>query len=246
MKKIIISALCLTSFSSISGEIRNLGKKVQKENFKTGELKEFKLTHNNYRATFSPGDHSFGTKMIAEYKTKNISSLEDYAVVQYIKGCIFESSSKDGVINKWSRKVTQSFGEMIPFRYEEWTIDSVDSDPIYASTANDRHGRYRWNTNSNYNYKTEYIYRDQVPTIPKLYIRDIPGTTINDATSAVNISLKFKTCIMEVTDIPESVDVPTLNIRDKAIKCLEWDSSFIFNHNLNKYENKSSIDSFCM
>jgi hypothetical protein len=117
MRKTLISFLCLTSISSFSGEVRNFGNKVQVQKFHSSELKSFKLTHNNYKAIFAPNDYSYGTKMIAEYTTGSVSSLEDFAVVQYIKGCIFESALKNGDVEKWSQKVTHSFGELIPFKY---------------------------------------------------------------------------------------------------------------------------------
>jgi len=63
--------------------------------------------------------------------------------------------------------------------------------------------------------------------------------------NGLNISLKFKTCLYLRKDIPRK-STPTEIDLTKAISCHDWSSSFIFNHDENKYESPEGIDSFCL
>ena len=242
---VLVLSIVIASFNSEAGSVINLGTKYKKAISPSEEIDLFKLTFNNYQVKFSNTSSSYGTKLYAEYKTKSISQLEDYVVVQYIKGCLFDSKLENGEIVKSSKYMTASFGELIPFKYKKWTIDTIDTDPVYASTSTDRHGRYRWNKSSNYNHKTEKYIRDEYPTKPSLYIRDIPGTAVVDDNIAKNISLKFKTCLIKEQDVPLTTDDPEIDLTAKAISCLNWDSSFIYNFEKEKFENLNKIDSYC-
>jgi hypothetical protein len=50
---------------------------------------------------------------------------------------------------------------------------------------------------------------------------------------------------LKVSDIPISVDNASVDLRAKALKCFDWDSTFIYNHFEKIYENPKEIDSFC-
>ena len=246
--------LLLCTQVAFAGKITEFDYKEYTSNFENSSVKSFNLYLNKYKAFFSNNDISIGTRMYAEYKTKNISQLEDYSIVQYIKGCYFDSKLIDGKITNSFGSARKFFGELITFRHKEWVIDSVDTDPIYNSTENSRHGAYRWNeADEGFSDLTEHYFSLTYPDKPRLYVRDLPSaaatynpTPIQPYMSVKNASLKFKTCLFKTSDVPRTVSSPKANLIPKAIKCYEWDNSFIYNFDKKKYESPKEIDSICL
>ena len=107
---------------------------------KTGtcSLKSFSVLVEDYIVKFSPDDTSYGTTMVARYRTDRVSSLEDYVIVNFIRGCIFESYLKNGEIIKGISTSRDFFGGSVRFRHPEWVIDSVDEDPVYWSASEEK------------------------------------------------------------------------------------------------------------
>ena len=60
----------------------------------TCDLKRFTLTTSVYEVWFSddPNYPTYGNGVIMEYETDSVDALEKYAIVQFIKGCVFDSS----------------------------------------------------------------------------------------------------------------------------------------------------------
>lgn len=185
--------------------------------------------------------------MYASFKTDKVENLKKYGVVQLIKGCHFESKVENGVVVKRFSRAREFFGEIIKYKHPEWVIDSIDLDPVYASYNDHRHWSYRWNeVFDSIAQESSRLFRDSKPTHPILYVSDYPGTAFEFAPNeAMNISLKFKTCLYNLDDVPTNAKPSEYNL-DKAIACHDWDSSFIFNHNSQKYEKKTEIDPFCL
>src|SRR5436190_1882987 len=100
----------------------------------TCDLKRFTLTTSVYEVWFSddPKYPTYGNGVIMEYETKSVEALEKYAIVQFVKGCVFDSSKNgEGKINRTVSHIVSSFGENIPFCFPKWVIDSQDTDPAY-------------------------------------------------------------------------------------------------------------------
>ena len=247
MKKITSAVIVLTSLSSFAGSVERFNHKTQKANFLGDMLREFKVHTYDYKSIFSAKDYSLGSVMYAQFKTKDIEDLKNYVVVQYIKGCRYDSKQEeDGSITKTLGYAREFFGDIVKFKHTDFVIDSLDTDPVYSSAPYDRHYSYRWNLKDSFNYKTERYVRDQKPQSPKMYVRDMPGTAIEYTDSAVNTSFKFKTCVFKTKDVPVEVSDPSVDLTGKAIKCFDWSTSFIFNHKLGKFESKDEIDPFCL
>lgn len=210
------------------------------------ELKEFRLETHDYRTMIS-GSASLGSSAIKAYKTDKVENLEKFAIVQFIKGCVFSSSQNaQGEVEKrfgYSREFFDSFAR---FQHKSWVIDSIDSDPMYNNLTPDRrHGAYRWNkVRGSYDRKTEVHYFREKPIFPELYVSDLPGSAFLGSNEAKNISLKFKACIYQTEDIPLKTTPDDLDFAT-PIHCFDWASSFIYNHKLSRYESPSEIDSFC-
>lgn len=242
---LLINTATFLCANVLAGSVHRFPKKIQSEVFKDSDLVEFRVETNNHLTLMNKNKRAFGTKMIAEYQTKEKSMLEDFVVVQYIKGCMFESSLVDGKVEKRIGRVVKSQGKLMPFKYTDWAIDSSDTDPVYGSYEGDRFSNYRWNTAQDFGHKTQHYYREAQPLEPKLYVRDIPGMTNEYKDSANNISLKFKTCILKSGDVPSHSDASGREIFQKAIKCFEWQSSFIYDFDKKEFDSPKVIDSFC-
>ncbi len=213
-------------------------------------IESFKLHHYNYRILFA-GDPrpSYGTAAYMSYETRDVDQLEDYAFVQFIKGCAFESrvDEETGEIRKRFHLLRHFFDELVDFHHPEWVIDSIDKDPMYNNMEpHNRHGAYRWNrVRGSYDRKTEVFYQNRKPRFPLLYASDHPSTSFLTAQGARNMSLKFKTCIYQTNDIP-LVSSPKDMDPSQALGCFNWQSSFIYNHKTGEYESPEEIDEFCL
>lgn len=230
---------------------------VDRYNFKTQtyqptlsntNLVEYKVQTNSYRVNFTNDPiPAFGTTMYAEYTTKEIDQVEEYAVVQYIQGCMFDATlNQDGSITKGIQNHRQFFGQSVPFKHTSMVIDSVDVDPIYNSFEDHRHGAYRWNeVPGSYDKNTEHFYYHQAPDTPRLYVRDTPSGAFQTFNGAKNVSMKFETCLIETSKVPK-VAAPDLDLRPQAIACFKWNHSFVYNFKTQEYENPTDIDPFCL
>lgn len=213
----------------------------------TCDLTEFSVSSNDYHVLFQNGDVSHGSNAFMSYKTKEIDQLENYAIVQKIRGCKFWSSvNEDGSIKKEILESREFFGDFIKFKHPEWVIDSVDVDPVYNSVPDLRHGAHRWNTKADsFDKETEKFYFRERPTAPRLYVSDLPGTSFYEDSKAKNISLEFEACIYKTADIPLIAKPDDINF-STPIACHSWKSSFVFDHKKEKFEVKNEVDSFCL
>lgn len=252
-KKILtLIAFSALSASSFAGVVKDKTKETVFKNTNCAatdscDLVEFRVQSYDYHVIFADQSPSHGTSAFMSYTTKSIDDLENYAIVQQIKGCIFDSGQNyDGEIIKSSNYVRDLFGKSVDYKHPEWTIDSIDLDPMYNNSVPSlRHGSYRWNTAKNsYSKDTEKVYAKERPTSPTLYVSDLPGTAFADNNEAKNISLEFRTCIYKTGKIPLVATPGDVNFSE-PIACIPWKSSFIYNHKAKKFEAKDEIDSFC-
>ena len=235
------------SFNTWGGRVERFNHSLKSyQPTKVSNLKSFKIQSYDYKVTLNSGE-SFGSAMYASFKTKKVAGLNQYGVLQLIKGCHFESSIVNGKKRKYLSRSRHLFGELVKYKHKDWTIDSIDSDPMYGSYDGDRYWSYKWNTSTgSISEKTEKLYRLERPTNPELYVSDYPGTAfLFYKQEAMNISLKFKTCIYLRDDIPRKSTPSEVDL-SKAIACHDWSSSFIYNHDKRVYESPKELDPFCV
>lgn len=237
------------SINSFAGKVERYGHISQSSSPKCDDCRvtKFKTETYHYKA-YLPEGVSHGTGMYTSFETKDANSLKDYVIVQFIKGCHFESKIENNQITKRLTRSRYFFNDLVKYKHSEWVIDSIDADPVYSSTPKGRHFSYRWNLNPlSYNSDTEFLYGRRFPENPRLYISDFPGTAFKISDSeAINISLKFKTCLFRSVDIPRNSTPAVENIDMKqALSCHSWSSSHLYNHKKDLYESSQKIDSFC-
>lgn len=132
--------------------------------------------------------YSFGTRFFVRYRTKSVADLENYAIVQFLKGCVFETSLKKGRVAVHNGITVKHFGEFKEFKFRDWVIDSIDRDPAYYSSDGlPRHYYYKWSKTGKFptdRQDDEMIFGRQSPPQPELYISDRPGRTAETGDAA--------------------------------------------------------------
>lgn len=125
---------------------------------------------------------------------------EDYGLVQQFQGC---SVDEYGYYVAWYK-----YGEKQPeLNVEDWTFDSRDEDPVMNSGKNPR-----WNYNKTV-YGFSWIDRP-----------DNPKTDLGKRQKLWLVSLKFRTYLYRLADIPESTSGTFKS--SGPIDMIEWQSSW--------------------
>ena len=194
-------------------------------------LKRFTVTKSVEEVWFSddPNHPTYGSGVIMEYETDSVAALERFAVVQFIKGCVFYSA-KDvrGKISRTVIDTVSSFGEQMPFCFSDWVIDSQDTDPAYNSDP--EHGRFylmRWNKPGSYDQRTQKFYGMEKPKNPVVYMTDYPAGAFVGGSAVKNTALAFRTCIYNAVDVPSESRRHKTAFAD-AIACFEWENIYIY------------------
>lgn len=212
----------------------------------TCDLKKVEYFVEDYSVGID-GDYNYGTRFFARYETKRTKDLEKYVFVQFIKGCDFSSRSTDGKVEIYHDIVYPRVTGTVKFNFPDWTIDSYDFDPVYSTVPGEssRFYGFRWNTvPGSFSTRTEKYYGQKKPKKPQLYIVDHPGSAFYSNGIAHNISLKFRTCIYRIKDVPLAASHGNINF-EEPLSCYEWSSSFVYDHSAGQFENLSEISSAC-
>jgi hypothetical protein len=212
---------------------------------------KFTLLVQDYKVTYSSTKYNIGNRAIAQYETNSLATLEDYAVVQFIRGCQFNTYVEDKKVHFVDNIARVHFDEVKIFNHRDWVIDSTDKDPMYSNVTKEelpfwksRHGWYFWNKFGNYDEKGEVYYGKEKPKKPYLYVMVYPGTSFIQDGWAKNISLEYQTCLFRTKDIPEE-GVPHNISFAQPIQCFEWRSSFIYDHFTGKIQSPEGIHPHC-
>lgn len=171
----------------------------------TCSLNQADFTVENYRIKIleEPNPEKtagYGTRMFARYRTDSPATLEEYVFVQFIRGCVYETSLVNGKVVVTYQVARHHFNPnlSVTFKHPEWAVDTDNPDPAYSSmpktasylacgtdTASpfcdisQREARYfflRWNTEpGSTDRKTEQLYGEKRPEIPEAYVADHPA-----------------------------------------------------------------------
>ncbi len=210
----------------------------------TCDLKSVTFVAEQYRVG-APGDYGYGTRFYAEYETDSHAAVKKYIFVQFIKGCLYSSSMKNGMLAIQYGWGLKHFGKYMRFMFRGWEIDSTDRDPAYASEEKDRYCYLLWTTKADHFSRSKrYFYEKKRPRIPKVFVTDTPTGAFFQNGEAQNASLEFKTCIYKASDVPQELaDGETVHAT--PLNCFEWSSSFIYNYEKNEFENPQGIATPC-
>ncbi len=217
----------------------------------TGTLKSYQIQvlKKRFRMQGESLDRAnYMTDLRIIMKTASLASIQNYGVVQFIKGCKWQSHWDGKELTKELSLQRDHFGQSITFKHQDWEVDSDSHDPVYHSFRGDRFGLWRWNSNANsFDPETAtFLYRKAAPH-PTVFFTDLPGTSFKQSDqSAINSTLDFKTCIFKLTDIPEQTDPRGSNIDlSKSLKCFEWSDHFVYDFKALKMSQPTDIDPVC-
>jgi len=259
MKLILLSLFISTLLFAVQeGKIEIFNKRVETWTnpdcrlANTCDLKEFKLYFHDYRIWITD-QWQYGSKIYTSYQTDKVENLEKYAIVQFERGCVFNSKSNT---DKAIRFVVESFNETVPYKFTDWVIDSFDDDPVWWSYAGNDHGirhyYYTWPIIAGiFNDDNDKLYGVEKPTIPLLYTSYLPMQFFKSSLGeAVNISLGYKTCIYKTDQVITSTTRDNIGLDEGTsvmpLHCFDWDSIFVYNYKTKKVERKTKLDDFCL
>lgn len=252
LRKVLIMAMVsISAMAAAQVQTYSLFEEKNKT-FSEDDLTSFNL--QVFDSVFNMDDyHAPSTSIVASFTTKSVDKLKDYAIVQFIKGCVFEEyKDRDGETKR--KYLVRKFfdNKSSIFHHKDWEIDSSDVDPIYNSTdkLDIRTGGYFWingDKNPLFDDVQEHYFGLETPVIPKLSVQDMPtggSISYNYSSTVTNSSLEFKICIYKTKDVP--LVLPSTQV-DFAppIHCFDWRSSKIFNSDSKKFESIEGIHPFC-
>ncbi|MGZ9257636.1 MAG: hypothetical protein ACXW50_24670 [Candidatus Binatia bacterium] len=203
------------------------------------DLKRFTLSKVVNEIWFSdnPDYPTYGNGVIMEYETDSVAALEKYAIVQFKKGCVFETAkTSEGKIRRIITDTVASFGEQVLFCFRQWVIDSQDSDPAYNSDPG--YGRFyflRWNKPGSYDNRTQKYYGAVKPQAPVVYMSDYPAGAFIAGSGIRNVALEFKTCIYKAVDVPSVTRREEIDFA-KPINCFEWQNVYVYDFAKAKFQ----------
>lgn len=195
------------------------------------DLKRFTLTKAVNEIWFSdnPDYPTYGNGVIMEYETDSVAALEKYAIVQFKKGCVFDTAkNREGKIQRIVTDTVASFGEQVLFCFRQWVIDSQDSDPAYNSDPD--YGRFyflRWNKPGSYDNRTQKYYGTVKPKTPVVYMSDYPAGAFITGSGVRNVALEFNTCIYRARNVPSVTRREEVDFA-KPIHCFEWQNVYVY------------------
>jgi len=214
----------------------------------TCDLRRLLFVTEDYRLKIGKDEYQYFTLTYATYETATFATLEKYAFVQFIRGSVF-TSRKDPVTGK--TEVTYdgalgNFDQWLVYKIPEWIIDAGSTSPTYMSIEGmPQHYWYRWQNAilpPPWLTQDENIYRQDRSQlkVPRLYVDDNPQEALVVNGTAYNVSLEFKTCLYKSADIPKTTTRDNTNFAEPLF-CFPWRSSYVYNHDLKKYESPEGL-----
>lgn len=220
-------------------------------------VRHFRMPQGTVESSATDKDHTdyYGTMMYASFETDSVEKLEKYSFAQFLRGCAFFSElNPDGTLLEYFGVMRPYFhGFMTLMRHPKWSIDSWTKDPLYASDptfSDNRHYFFEWHDPPEAKWREGYqgnLYGEALPTIPVLYITDMPSAArIGPTPRAANASLEFRTCLYKTAEVPTEVKNEHDTAFAEPITCFEWKDNFVYNHDLKKFERPDAIAPVCL
>jgi len=198
--------------------------------------------------------------MAAVIETSQPSCIRDYAIVQWTRGCMTNQnfSQSTGQLSPKYFPVRDSEGSEQYFTSPNWSVDTVDTDPMYATDTTEPGGRMDFyyvsktplklkndhaslvSDDSVYELATKrYFLREPTSANAKqIFVTDIPDSAEFYHTAGLDLglitspSLEFQTCVYDVNDIPLTGEPAMPGIPQTLggpIQCYSWAHKYEFN-----------------
>ncbi len=201
------------------------------------------------------GEEHFGFSATAAFETRAIEQLGSFGLVQLVRGCKIDSCRKaDGSIERRVSTVAPSFGDLVPWDFPDWIVDSIDSDPVYNSFDDrpelHRIAAYRWNSvPGSFDRRTERFFGNATPAEPRLYVTDTVGVSYYqpELGCSHDVSLQFRICAYRLADLPVRSTRERVDFAVPPLGCLDWGGSHVYDHAQGKFVSVKGgpIDAVC-
>lgn len=222
----------------------------------TCDLKSVKFVERKLKVLLPNERPIFATYMTDTrfiLQTTTAKEIPRYAVVQYLRGCMFESALlPDGSEVRDFTYVHKQFGAYSLVRHDDWVVDSSHADPLATSFEGfGRFDLFKWNKDpANLDADNATWYFDSRPTHGTVFKSELLGTTgLIEGTlnpTARNSSLELETCIFKISDVPKTSDAQGTGIdKTKALWCAPWDHNFTYDFASRTVAQGRSIHPFC-
>ena len=252
---IIFICLQLVGTSSYS-QVKTLSLKQQEFTpSEPSDLKRFALIEMKKSLLLSGNKPEYSqlmTDVRVIIETDSVQTIENYAIVQFIRGCQFSSYLENGHTYKTLDISRHHFAKVTSFQHRQWEIDNDEVDPIYTSDA--LYGRFallRWNHNpESFDAENTIFYGVKKPPHSVVFTTDLPGSAhlspFGGNLHARNSSLEFQTCLFKTSDLPLTTTPEGRGVDlDQAIACFQWDHKFVYNYNSKSFISGGPIDPIC-
>ena len=214
------------------------------------DLKKVEYTVERYQIGIGD-EYNYGTRFLALYETDSVGTLENYTLVQFIRGCQYSTRVVDGKVETSFDVAIELCGEFVTYRLPDWVVDMTSEYPDYCADDEGR-SRHFWCRSKEdmsgdlFDEDGALAYGMDKPETPMLYIVDHPGSFWADSKGvwARNSSIQFRTCIYKTKDVPRTTDPADINLAE-PVHCFEWSSSFVYNHEKGEFEELPEIVSQC-
>jgi hypothetical protein len=220
-------------------------------------LKRYTLLDYELRSG-APGDRTRLTEMGAAVETTSPDCVRDYAVVQFIRGCVYHtrySVATGAQLEKVFDVARHLRGPRVVFNHPTYEVDQMDLDPLYVADTEETdrlallyvpHTPLRLRPDRASMLADLKAFDDpSLRTFLKdldhptalTYIADLPeGGVIsidedNKTLSATNSSLDFKTCVYRVKDVPTRGDPAGPDAAPEnggPLQCFTWQSRYTY------------------
>lgn len=199
---------------------------------------------------FSDDLDLYWSKLYAWYETEQPAHIEDFAFVQYVRGCIYSTERHpDGRITTHFNVTHWNLGERKVFVHPDWIVDSEYLDPFMSTNPKFPLRHYFMESQKK---PDEFprghgaYYGDSPPKLPRLsvmYSPSVPASASNSSEDfARNHSLEYRTCLYRTKDIPAMSDGANI---PGAIGCFDWSSSYVYDHARKKYASPAGENPVC-
>ncbi|MDZ4084419.1 MAG: hypothetical protein U1E10_15855 [Bdellovibrionales bacterium] len=220
------------------------------------DLKSVKIVERKIKVLLPderPEFASYMTDFRFVIQVDKASSIPRYGVVQFLKGCMFQSELlPDGTVSNRFAYVHKHFGAYQLLRHDNWVVDSSHDDPVASSFENyGRFDLYKWNKDpKNLDADNATWYFDAQPPHGTVFKSELLSNTgLMEGTQnpmARNSSIELETCIFKIGDLPAKSDASGTGIdRSKAIWCSQWDHKFSYDFATAKVVQDQSIHPYC-
>lgn len=197
-------------------------------------LKSYTLLDYEIRTNDGEYDRSRLTEMAAVVETTSPECVRDYAVVQFIRGCVYHtrySPETGSEIEKVFDVARRLRGPRVVFSHPKFEVDQTETDPLYVSYPKEEEDRLALlyvpksllrlrpdersmlvDLKTFDNPSSRTFLKDLEGPTSLTFVTDLPegGVVSIDEektrVSASNSSLDFRTCLYRVKDVPTTGD----------------------------------------